>query len=127
MPAGRPTGYSEEILEKTNTYLTECVEQNKLPSIARLARYLLVSRTTIYEWSGKHKEFSYILDDVLSEQEASALEKGLNGEWNPTIVKLLLGKHGYSEKSQTDITSGGKRIKNDWHIHPVTTSKNGED
>ena len=28
---------------------------------------------------------------------------------------------GLRDKSDTDITSGGKVIKNDWHIHPVTT------
>jgi F0F1-type ATP synthase gamma subunit len=46
---------------------------------------------------------------------------GLTGEFNSTIAKLALANHGHSEKSQTDITSGGEKIKNDWHIHPVTT------
>jgi hypothetical protein len=33
----------------------------------------------------------------------------------------------YGDKIQTDITSGGKPIKNEWHLHPVTTAPNGED
>lgn len=110
MPAGRPSGYSEEILTKTQEYLDGCIEENTLPSIARLSRYLLVSRATIYEWKKDHPEFSDILEDVLSEQEAKALEKGLNGEWNPTIVKLLLGKHGYSEKKELSGADGESLI-----------------
>ena len=30
-----------------------------------------------------------------------------------------------NNKSKTDITSNGKTIKNDWHIHPVTAKKDG--
>ena len=33
----------------------------------------------------------------------------------------------YGDKVQTDITSNGKPIKNEYHIHPVTTAANGED
>ena len=32
----------------------------------------------------------------------------------------------YGEKVQQDITSGGKPIKNEWHLHPVTTNKDGK-
>lgn len=31
-----------------------------------------------------------------------------------------------NNKNKTDITSGGKAIANEWHIHPVTASKDGE-
>ncbi len=96
----RPTKYSKEMAEKSKEHLIVCVESNVLPSIARLARYLMVARSTLYEWADKNKEFSYILEDFLSEQEALALEKGLNNEWNASIVKLLLGKHGYSDKQE---------------------------
>jgi phage terminase small subunit len=30
-----------------------------------------------------------------------------------------------NNKNKTDITSGGKPIKNEWHIHPVTANKDG--
>jgi len=33
----------------------------------------------------------------------------------------------YGEKIQADITSGGKAIKNEWHIHPTSAKQNGED
>ncbi len=43
--------------------------------------------------------------------------KGLVNE-----VHRVIGGHAPEKK---DLTSGGKPIKNDWHIHPVTTDKDG--
>lgn len=39
----------------------------------------------------------------------------------------LLGKNQNLFTDKLDITSAGKQIKNEYHIHPVTTDKNGED
>lgn len=125
----RPTDYSEEVLEKAKTYLEECNDETEqeiiglsakgtelyknkqivhLPSVVGLAQFLGVSRKTIYNWGDQHEEFLHILEDVLGEQEKRLLEKGLSGDYNSNIVKLALGKHGYTDK--TDITSNGKPI-----------------
>ena len=45
----------------------------------------------------KHDEFYDILERLIATQEKTALTKGLTGEWNATIVKLLLGKHGWKD------------------------------
>ena len=37
-------------------------------------------------------------------------------------INKMIGGHAPEKK---DLTSGGKPIKNDWHIHPVTTDKDG--
>jgi hypothetical protein len=51
------------------------------------------------------------------------MSKGLTNEFNSTITKLMLANHGHSEKTSTDITSGGEKIQNDWHVHPVSNDK----
>lgn len=94
-----------------------------LPSIAGLAVFLQISRETVRDWAEKGKqeptepidpdfplyeEFSGIVETVLAEQELRLSSKGVSGEYNSTISKLLLTKHGYSDK--TDLTSGGERI-----------------
>lgn len=112
--AGRPTDYNEEIIPKTRAYL-ECLPEGEvIPSIAGLSTFLGVSRDTLYEWMKVHPEFSYISKEVLSSQEKTLINKGLKNEFNSTIVKLMLGKHGYSDKAEveqkTDITSGGAKI-----------------
>ncbi len=131
MPAGRPSDYNDSILEIANAYLEnfETKHSHVIPSVAGLAKVLKKNRDTLYQWAKEEdkKEFSDILRQIVSEQEFTLLNKGLSGDFNPAITKLVLGKHGYSEKNQTDITSGGKTIKNDWHIYPVTTDKNGKD
>ncbi|MEN7471298.1 terminase small subunit, partial [Providencia stuartii] len=35
-------------------------------------------------------------------QENRLINKGLIGEFNPTITKLMLANHGYSEKQEVD-------------------------
>src|SRR3990167_6799432 len=96
--AGRPTVYSEEILTKTRDYIVNYEKfDDAIPSIAGLAVVLGISRETIYDWASQEekKEFSYILADILSNQERILINKGLKGEFNSNITKLVLGKHGY--------------------------------
>ncbi len=76
--------------------------------MADFALDLGVARSTIYEWAKEHKEFSDILEDILSTQERMLLVNGLNGEYNSTIAKLVLSKHGYRESQ--DITSDNKAV-----------------
>ena len=79
----------------------------KLPSIEGLARYLGVSRDTLYEWAKEHEEFSDILEIVRAEQADRLINNGLAGDYNPTIAKLLLHKHGYSDKTELTGDGGG--------------------
>src|SRR4051794_13604447 len=123
-PGGRPSEYSEEILADARMYLNTCEDETEkvvemaneekgyekyrnklkvnLPSVAGLAIYLEVARSTVYEWADQHKEFSDILEDILAEQEKRLIENGLSGDYNPQIAKLVLGKHGYNDKQDVD-------------------------
>ena len=67
-----------------------------------LARVIGISRQTIYSWSeeaGK-KPFSDILEQIQEEQMRVLVNKGLSGEFNSNITKLVLGKHGLSDKKE---------------------------
>lgn len=112
MPAGRPLEYNDEILTQAQEYLLSCEDKEiekgsedrptysikvKLPTIEGLAVYLKVSRDTIYDWEKKYKEFSYILTQLRAEQADKLINNGLSGDYNPTIAKVLLTKHGYRE------------------------------
>jgi hypothetical protein len=126
MTAGRPTDYTPKLLKAAWDYV-ENHEDDLVPSVAGLCDRININRSTAYEWAkDKDKEFSNILEAVSRKQEQKLLKNGLDGTFNPTITKLMLTKHGYSDKQETDLTSGGKPIKNEWHIYPVTTDKHGE-
>ncbi len=121
----RPTKYNQKLVDTARAYIDDYAKcGDAMPSIAGLAVVLSISRETIHTWrheEGK-EEFSDILALLLSTQERVLMNNGLTGEFNSAITKLALGKHGYSEKVDTDWTSGGEKIVNEWHVHPVTTA-----
>lgn len=122
MPAGRPTDYNDQILVLAQEYLDSAKDEVKqivsgesekftaykeklvvnLPTIEGLAVYLQVSRDTMYEWERVHPEFSYILNVLRGLQSRELINKGLSGDYNPIIAKLLLMKHGYSDKQEIE-------------------------
>lgn len=108
---GRPTDYSKEILDKVSDYILNHKEYgDEVPSVAGLSTHLNIARSTIYDWASQEdkKEFSDILEKLLSTQEKALINSGLNGKFNSTITKLILTKHGYTDKA--DVTSDGKAI-----------------
>lgn len=108
MPSGRLTDYNDEIVEKAWEYVNEAhIEKGHIiPTIAGLAMHIGVSRDTCYEWA-KHEDklFSDIMENLMQIQEQELVSKGLTGKFVSPITKLLLTKHGYSDKIEQDNTS----------------------
>lgn len=108
MAGGRPTKYNQEALELAKDYIVNFSDYgDPVPTIAGLACELEVCRDTVYDWSKDESksEFSYIVKRLMTAQERKLTGGSLNNELNPMIAKLMLGKHGYSEKQQIDNTS----------------------
>jgi len=131
MPGGRPTEYKgEETIRLAEEYLAECIDSYenaedskellgdkltktkfvkklrvKLPKVEGLALKLDISRATLYEWAQKHPEFQDILEKVNKEQADRLINNSLSSEYNSNIAKLLLGKHGYKESAEYEITT----------------------
>ena len=110
--AGRKSGYQEEKTRLiAQEYLQQCVDKfgpgNKkvrLPKVEGLCLKLGIARSTAYLWAEKYKPFSDILEQINQIQTDRCFNEGLAGNYNATIAKLLLAKHGYKE--EMDITSG---------------------
>ena len=105
---GRPSKYTKAILRKSKQYIKNYREiGNKIPSIAGLSVYLGVTRERLHIW-GKDEdkqEFNHILNNLMGEQESELLTGGLSGSMNPTICKLILSKHGYTDSPSNSGTS----------------------
>lgn len=101
MTAGRPTKYDQRFVFMAEEYLKKFRDKGEvIPTIAGLARYIGIRRSTIYEWA-KHedkKEFSDMMERINEEQEIITLSNGLTGEFKPQVSTLVLSKHGYSTK-----------------------------
>lgn len=118
MRLGRPTEYTDDIFEQAREYLVRCnddeLEDEKLrvnlPTIEGLAACLRVNRDTLYEWAKIYPEFSDMLEEIRTNQAEKLINNGLAGRYNPTITKLLLTKHGYSDRQETDVTTAGKPL-----------------
>ena len=110
----RPTLYTAELLEKAEYYLRnwESIEKTR-PSIAGLALYLDIARETVRAWclEPDKDEFSVIVEKILTAQEQVLFDKGLSGDFNASIVKLGLTKHGYSDKVDGTLSGGDKPLE----------------
>ena len=119
------TTFTDEIEQKALEYIEGGYknEGQVIPSVVGLARYLKVSKSTVYKWEvDGHGTFSDTLDICRDEQHLQLINKGLDGDFNSTITKLILTNHGYSDKVDTDITSQGDKLNN-FIVQPVTTDK----
>ena len=102
---GRPTKYTEEIIEKAKAYITGYeTHSDVIPSIAGLASVLDVHRSLLYVWEKEYPEFLDILEAIKREQQKVLLNKGLSGDFNSQITKLVLGKHGYHDKQDVGVS-----------------------
>lgn len=134
----RPTILNQELRDRAKLYIEECEDEEteyhktrgeksdgyerivkvKLPSIEGLALYLDVARSTLYLWKEEDKEFSDIIDKLQEKQANMLINKGLSGDYNPTIAKVLLTKHGYRE----GVEQTGKDGK-DFEIKTIVVNK----
>jgi hypothetical protein len=108
MAGGRPTDYKPEILQKARNYIADHEAfEDPIPSVAGLACVLGLTRETLYAWARDETkpEFSDILRELMQKQERQLLRGGLVGNFNAPITKMILTKHGYSDKVEQDHTS----------------------
>jgi len=107
MPRGRPTKYSAKIQAKAEKYLASGYEEegHVVPSIVGLASYLGLATSTVELWASQEDkpDFSGITGGVKQKQHNLLFANGLTGDFNPNIAKLMLTKHGYTDKQ--DINS----------------------
>ena len=108
----RPTKWSKEIEEKAVAYITNYATYgDMIPSIEGMAEHLGLHRDTLYDWARQEsKEFSDILGRCMQVQQKTLVNKGLNNTFNSAITKLVLGKHGFHDKMDQDITTKGESL-----------------
>ncbi|OCG58767.1 hypothetical protein A9G41_08120 [Gilliamella sp. Nev5-1] len=103
----------KEMLELGQEYLHKQGYINNgevIPYVAGLALYANCSRSSLYNYASSSEEFKDALELIKARQEVELINKGLKGEFNASIAKLMLANHGYSEKQILDHQSMGSSI-----------------
>lgn len=107
--AGRPTSYTPEVIAEAEQYLVDYREKHGqvIPSVVGLCKVINRGKTTVYNWIDDKSdvyqvEFRDIVDKILEYQEIDLVSGGLSNAYNASISKLLLTKHGYSDKQETE-------------------------
>lgn len=127
---GRPSKYTNDLLLKASQYLNNWQKWgDAVPSIASLCIYLKISRKTAHLW--KHDEdkadFCHILDTISLAQERTLINNGLLNYFNSNVVKMMMGKHGYTDKQEV-IAGGTDSQGREWTVKvinsdPIETTK----
>ena len=128
MAGGRPTTYSDEVIEKACDY-AENFERfgDVIPTVVGLCGVIERSKSTVYKWCKEQdkREFSDIVRKIEEIQEKTLISGGLSNSFNASISKLLLTKHGYSDKQEIDHKTDGDKITG-LSINFVDPKKDGE-
>lgn len=113
MAMGAPSKLTDEAKAKVESYLAGgYAEDGKVvPTIEGLAIYLGVVKRTLYYWAEKNKDFLHTLDAIKQMQKDLLINKGLSGDFNATIAKLMLSNHGIQETSVNDLKSSDGSMK----------------
>jgi len=127
----RPTDWSEEIEVTAWKYVNGGwkEEGHSIPSVVGLCNILGRSRECIYNWGRDgNKGFSDILRSCNENQELTLINGGLNNSLNAGISKLVLGKHGYSDKQDNTLSSpDGGPVKTSSVFEFVPVGNNEQD
>jgi hypothetical protein len=103
---GRPTKLTDELKARAKEYLYAYETQgDAIPSAAGLACWLGISKASVYNYGEQDADFLDTLSAIQAKQEVVTLNKGITGEFNSTISKLVLANHGYSDKIEQAHTS----------------------
>jgi hypothetical protein len=109
----RPSKYTPELLEKAQDYLDNWQDLGDVvPVLCGLYIHCGITRETASQWAKEEdkKPFSDICARVRELQERELLSKGLSRKTDNSLTKLMLMRHGYSEKSEVDHTTNGENI-----------------
>lgn len=109
---GRPLKFeTPQVLEdKINEYFDKCEKNGTKPFITELAYHLDTSRETLREYK-ERPEYVDSIKKALTRCEMALEQNLIEGKVNPTgSIFNLKNNYGWKDKTETDVTSGGKAI-----------------
>jgi len=127
MSTGRPTKYNPEVQERADYYLDSGYidEEHPFPSEVGLSVYLGLAHSTVKKWDndGDKPLFSATLGKIKTKQHMITVHKGISGDFNAAITKLVLHNFGYSDKVEnTNQGPNGGPQEHKWLVEFVNAT-----
>lgn len=106
-PVGRPSKYDDAIQEIAEDYCKNYSDYGDVvPTVVGLAIAMDVATNTVYNWANENNpDFLRIFTRIEQLQHQGLVNGGLSNAFNPAITKMMLTKHGYSDKIEQSHTS----------------------
>lgn len=102
----------DALVARINEYIENHTSLGDIvPTVAGLACEISVGRRTLQEWAAADDVISRTLELLKAKQERLLASGGLGGTMNPTITKLMLSNHGYSDKVDNTSSDGSMTPK----------------
>lgn len=131
MATGRPTDYTPELLAKAEWYVNGGYKDcgDVVPTLAGLSIEIDISRSTCHAWmrDEEKQEFLHITDKLKKCQERELVNNGLSGNYNPQITKVMMARHGYSDRQEIDHTSSDGSMTQQHNVTIELVKPNGKD
>ena len=122
-PVGPPTKYKESMLAEVENYIENYGTEefdDIIPMESSVCVMLKIAKPTLLDWvtDGKHLELSALIQQIKVLQESALINGGLSSRYNPMFSKMILSKHGYSDKVEQTIdqTNSGDISLNIKHV-----------
>jgi hypothetical protein len=128
----RPTKLTPAVLKKAREYVDGGwrLERHAVPMIEGLALHIGTHRVTVREWVDNppteknqnetdkqfasrqrlHSQFSDIVNRLDTIQALELGSGALKNKLNARTANMMLSRHGYVERKETDITSQGQSV-----------------
>lgn len=119
---GRPTNYTDDLIDGALDYLESYKSKEELvPTVVGLCRHINRSKAVIYKWAKDvdKQEFIDILGQIEELQHIGLVNGGLSSAFNPAITKMMLTKHGYSDKQEIDHQSSDKSMSPPENVYKI--------
>lgn len=113
-PGGRPRKLTVEQTLKVYNAFEKYINTEDDPTIVGFCAFdktaikYKLTKDNIHDWV----EFSELRKRAIQKQEATLLKLAGNGKYNPTVAifRLKQPQHGYKDRVDSDITSGGEKL-----------------
>jgi hypothetical protein len=102
MAAGRPTKYTDEVIEQIRQAVEVYTAMHDIPIVAEFAYMHKVPRQKLYEFAEKNEEFNDTIKELIDKKEAQLERLALEKVIDKTMAIFSLKQLGWKDRSEID-------------------------